>query len=133
MKNYHCCKFFTRKITMSPTKSNSESDSLENEEIIVSNLFCEAIEAENYQDEADETLMERVQSLSEIFSSVIRKPFGIFGRFLTSIYRGACEASWIFFIIVAITFGPAVFETERQRQLPLSDSKKSPESENSPQ
>lgn len=109
---------------MSSAQSTSDSDSFDNDEIIVSNLSCGD---ETYQ---DETLVERVQSLGEIFPSVIRKPFGMFGRFLSSIYRGACEASWIFFIITAITFGPVVFEAERQRQIQLPENKNS---KNSPQ
>jgi hypothetical protein len=58
-------------------------------------------------------------------------PVRAVGRFLSSFYQHCCNASWIFFTIIAITMGPVVFETERQRQIP--EVKKSSEVKNSPQ
>lgn len=61
----------------------------------------------------------------------ILSPVRAIGRFLTSFYQHCCNASWIFFTIVAITMGPVVFETERQCQVP--EVKKLSEDKNSPQ
>ena len=46
------------------------------------------------------------------------------GSFVSSVHLGICDASWIFFMILAITYGPVVFESERHRQLQVWEAQK---------
>lgn len=59
----------------------------------------------SYDNEPDETWMERFVGLKEMFPA----------QFLTSSYFIICDASWIFFTTIAMVFGPVLFENERQR------------------
>lgn len=54
-----------------------------------------------------------------------KKGFGAVGRFVSKVHLSICDASWIFFMILAMSYGPIVFETERQRQIQKFESKKS--------
>lgn len=62
-------------------------------------------------DEPEETLMERLAGLKEMFLD----EFGGFGKFLCSSFGSLCNASWVVFTTVAILGGPVIYETERQR------------------
>lgn len=67
--------------------------------------------------EPDETFTERILGLSEMVPPEVLDQFKQIGNFLLSAYRTTCEASWIFFMTVAILYGPVLYETERQREL----------------
>ncbi|XP_073843123.1 translocase of outer mitochondrial membrane 22 homolog mge isoform X1 [Musca autumnalis] len=72
---------------------------------------------ENYDDEPDETLGERIMGLAEMFPQPLRDFTGGLVNFTTSsikgLYKFSCNASWIFFTSSVILFAPVIFETER--------------------
>ncbi|XP_055378488.1 mitochondrial import receptor subunit TOM22 homolog [Condylostylus longicornis] len=72
---------------------------------------------ENYDDEPDETLAERLWGLTEMFPEPIRNICGVLSNFTASTVKNAysfsCNASWIFFTSSMILFAPVIFETER--------------------
>jgi len=72
---------------------------------------------ENFEDEPDESLSERIWGLTEMFPEPIRNFCGAFSNFTTStvknVYSFSCNASWIFFTSSMILFAPVIFETER--------------------
>lgn len=72
-----------------------------------------------FDSEPDETLVERIVGLTEMVPLEVRIKCKRAGKFFLSIYRGACDASWIFFTTGMIFYGPVLYETERQRQIEL--------------
>lgn len=66
---------------------------------------------ESIQDEPDETFGERIYGLSEM----IPKSIKCLGRCLVSTYQTICEASYVFFTLLIVAFGPVVLENELQR------------------
>ncbi|XP_061386875.1 mitochondrial import receptor subunit TOM22 homolog, partial [Musca vetustissima] len=76
-----------------------------------------AVTEENYDDEPDETLGERIMGLAEMFPQPLRDFTGGLVNFTTSsikgLYKFSCNASWIFFTSSVILFAPVIFETER--------------------
>lgn len=81
------------------TSPNSESllSLIESEELI----SIEKI----YDAEPDETIVERIAGLLEMFHS---------GKYLWSCFKTACDAAWISFITAAILIGPVLVESEIQ-------------------
>ncbi|XP_063699274.1 mitochondrial import receptor subunit TOM22 homolog [Culicoides brevitarsis] len=77
----------------------------------------EVKEAENYDDEPDETLGERLWGLTEMFPETVRNATSSVNNFTVSsikgLYKFTCNASWIFFTSSMILFAPVIFETER--------------------
>ena len=53
------------------------------------------------------------------------------GSFVSSVHLQICDASWIFFMILAITYGPVVFESERHRQIQIWEAQKKSQDESS--
>ncbi|KAG5680774.1 hypothetical protein PVAND_010261 [Polypedilum vanderplanki] len=76
----------------------------------------ESIE-DDYEDEPDETFIERIIGLTEMFPEPIRdlteNIFTLTEKGVSSFYKFACSASWIFFTSSMILFAPVIFETER--------------------
>ncbi|XP_023302719.2 mitochondrial import receptor subunit TOM22 homolog isoform X1 [Lucilia cuprina] len=72
---------------------------------------------ENYDDEPDETLVERLIGLTEMFPQPVRDFTSLLVDGTISsvkgLYKFTCNASWIFFTSSVILFAPVVFETER--------------------
>ncbi|XP_054732197.1 mitochondrial import receptor subunit TOM22 homolog isoform X2 [Anastrepha obliqua] len=72
---------------------------------------------ENYDDEPDETLGERLWGLTEMFPEPVRRFTGKVVDLTTTSIKGlysfSCNASWIFFTSSVILFAPVIFETER--------------------
>ncbi|XP_018783259.1 PREDICTED: mitochondrial import receptor subunit TOM22 homolog isoform X1 [Bactrocera latifrons] len=72
---------------------------------------------ENYDDEPDETLGERLWGLTEMFPEPVRRLTGKMVDLTTTSIKGlysfSCNASWIFFTSSVILFAPVIFETER--------------------
>uniref|UniRef100_A0A1I8PEI4 Mitochondrial import receptor subunit TOM22 homolog n=1 Tax=Stomoxys calcitrans TaxID=35570 RepID=A0A1I8PEI4_STOCA len=72
---------------------------------------------DNYDDEPDETLGERIMGLAEMFPQPLRNFTGSLFDLTTSsikgFYKFSCNASWIFFTSSVILFAPVIFETER--------------------
>ncbi|KAM7355189.1 mitochondrial import receptor subunit TOM22 homolog isoform 1-T3 [Cochliomyia hominivorax] len=72
---------------------------------------------ENYDDEPDETLGERLLGLTEMFPQPVRDFTSLLVDGTISsvkgLYKFTCNASWIFFTSSVILFAPVVFETER--------------------
>uniref|UniRef100_A0A1B0BNG9 Mitochondrial import receptor subunit TOM22 homolog n=1 Tax=Glossina palpalis gambiensis TaxID=67801 RepID=A0A1B0BNG9_9MUSC len=72
---------------------------------------------ENFDDEPDETISERLWGLAEMFPEPLREftcaLVCLTTRGVRSIYRFSCSASWIFFTTSIILFAPVIFETER--------------------
>lgn len=72
---------------------------------------------ENYDDEPDETVSERLWGLTEMFPEPLRDFTGALVCLTTKgvkgLYRFSCNASWIFFTSSVILFAPVIFETER--------------------
>lgn len=58
-----------------------------------------------------------LDSKEQSVSSKIRQGFCSIGKYMSKVYLGICDASWILFTVIAFTYGPVVFETERQRQI----------------
>ncbi|XP_037939608.1 mitochondrial import receptor subunit TOM22 homolog isoform X4 [Teleopsis dalmanni] len=74
-------------------------------------------EPENYDDEPNETLSERLWGLTEMFPEPLRSFTGkvtdVTVRGVKKLYKFTCNASWIFFTSSVILFAPVIFETER--------------------
>lgn len=72
---------------------------------------------DDYDDEPDETLSERLWGLSEMFPAGVRTFSGAVTDFsvasVKTLYKLTCNASWIFFTSSMILFAPVVFEVER--------------------
>lgn len=72
---------------------------------------------EDFDDEPDETLSERLWGLSEMFPEGVRNLSGAVTDFsvasVKTLYKFTCSASWIFFTSSMILFAPVVFEVER--------------------
>lgn len=72
---------------------------------------------DDYDDEPDETLTERLWGLSEMFPEGVRTVSGAVTDFsvasVKTLYKFTCNASWIFFTSSMILFAPIVFEVER--------------------
>lgn len=72
---------------------------------------------DDFDDEPDESLAERLWGLTEMFPEGVRS----FGGAVTdlsvasvkTLYKFTCNASWIFFTSSMILFAPVVFEVER--------------------
>lgn len=77
----------------------------------------EITNVENYDDEPDETLAERLWGLTEMFPDPVRNLTGaivdLTGKSVVAVYKFSCSASWIFFTSSMILFAPVIFETER--------------------
>lgn len=74
--------------------------------------------------DTDETLQERICGLGEMFPKTLRNQLGSFWRFLSNLYQSTCDASWLFFILLAIAAGPALIEIENQRENQKLEDKK---------
>lgn len=72
---------------------------------------------DDYDDEPDETLGERLWGLTEMFPETVRNVTGAVTNFsvasMKTVYKLTCNASWIFFTSSMILFAPIVFEVER--------------------
>lgn len=72
---------------------------------------------DDYEDEPDETLSERLWALTEMFPEPIRNLTDTIasgtGKSVVAIYKFACASSWIFFTSSMLLFAPVIFETER--------------------
>lgn len=72
---------------------------------------------DDYDDEPDETLAERLWGLTEMFPEGVRTVSGAVTDFsvasVKTLYKLTCNASWIFFTSSMILFAPVVFEVER--------------------
>lgn len=72
---------------------------------------------DDYDDEPDETLAERLLGLAEMFPEGVRTvSSAVTDLSVTSVkvlYKFTCNASWIFFTSSMILFAPVVFEVER--------------------
>lgn len=72
---------------------------------------------DNYEDEPDESIMERLWGLTEMFPEPVRNFCGAVSDYTVSgiknAYQFSCNASWIFFTSSMILFAPVIFETER--------------------
>lgn len=72
---------------------------------------------DDYDDEPDETLGERLWGLTEMFPETVRNVTGAVTNFsvasVKTVYKLTCNASWIFFTSSMILFAPIVFEVER--------------------
>lgn len=72
---------------------------------------------DDYDDEPDETLTERLWGLTEMFPDPVRNLTGAVSDFsiasVKSLYKFTCNASWIFFTTSMILFAPVIFEVER--------------------
>ncbi|XP_035905905.1 mitochondrial import receptor subunit TOM22 homolog [Anopheles stephensi] len=73
--------------------------------------------ANDYDDEPDETLGERLWGLTEMFPDPVRQFSGAVSdltvRSVKGLYSLTCNASWIFFTSSMILLAPVVFEVER--------------------
>lgn len=72
---------------------------------------------DDYDDEPDETMGERLWGLTEMFPETVRNVTGAVTNFsvasVKTVYKLTCNASWIFFTSSMILFAPIVFEVER--------------------
>lgn len=72
---------------------------------------------DDFDDEPDETLSERLWGLGEMFPEGVRNLSGAVTNFsvasVKTLYKFTCSASWIFFTSSMILFAPVVFEVER--------------------
>lgn len=72
---------------------------------------------DDYDDEPDETMAERLWGLTEMFPDGVRNFSGAVTDFsvasVKTLYKFTCNASWIFFTSSMILFAPVVFEVER--------------------
>lgn len=72
---------------------------------------------DDYDDEPDETMGERLWGLTEMFPETVRNVTGAVANFsvasVKTVYKLTCNASWIFFTSSMILFAPVVFEVER--------------------
>ncbi|XP_030380242.1 mitochondrial import receptor subunit TOM22 homolog isoform X2 [Scaptodrosophila lebanonensis] len=81
---------------------------------------------ENYDDEPDESVGERMWGLTEMFPESVRnfagKVTNATVKSFRSVYQFSCNASWIFFTSSVILFAPVIFETERAQMEELHKS-----------
>lgn len=72
---------------------------------------------DDYDDEPDESLSERLWGLTEMFPDGVRTLSGAVTDLsvasVKTLYKFTCNASWIFFTSSMILFAPVVFEVER--------------------
>lgn len=72
---------------------------------------------ENYDDEPEETFIERLWGLTEMFPDPVRRVVGaVTDTAVTGvkgIYGFSCNATWVIFSTSVILFAPVIFETER--------------------
>lgn len=72
---------------------------------------------DDFDDEPDETISERLWGLTEMFPEPVRKLSGAVTHLtlqsVKGLYGFTCNASWIFFTSSMILFAPVIFETER--------------------
>lgn len=72
---------------------------------------------DDFDDEPDETLSERLWGLTEMFPEGVRNfsgaLAGLSAASVKTLYSFTCSASWIFFTSSMILFAPVVFEVER--------------------
>lgn len=72
---------------------------------------------DDYDDEPDESLAERLWGLTEMFPEGVRTLSGAVTDLsvasVKTLYKFTCNASWIFFTSSMILFAPVVFEVER--------------------
>lgn len=72
---------------------------------------------DDFDDEPDETLSERLWGLTEMFPEGVRNLTGAVVNLSTAsvktLYQFTCSASWVFFTSSMILFAPVVFEVER--------------------
>lgn len=72
---------------------------------------------DDFDDEPDETLSERLWGLTEMFPEGVRNFSGALASLsaasVKTLYSFTCSASWIFFTSSMILFAPVVFEVER--------------------
>lgn len=72
---------------------------------------------DDFDDEPDETLSERLWGLTEMFPEGVRNFSGALADLsaasVKTLYKFTCNASWIFFTSSMILFAPVVFEVER--------------------
>ncbi|XP_012256399.1 mitochondrial import receptor subunit TOM22 homolog [Athalia rosae] len=68
-------------------------------------------------EEEDESIVERLAGLTEMFPEDVRRLGCTVGSSLCSFVKGlygfSCSATWLFFSSTAILFGPIIFEVER--------------------
>lgn len=81
---------------------------------------------DDFDDEPDETLSERLWGLTEMFPDGVRNLTGAVVNLSTAsvktLYQFTCSASWIFFTSSMILFAPVVFEMERAQMEELQRS-----------
>lgn len=74
-------------------------------------------QSDGEEDEADESVGERIWGLTEMFPESVRNfagnVFDFTQKSIQGIYKVTCTASWIFFTSSMILFAPVIFETER--------------------
>ncbi|XP_055700987.1 mitochondrial import receptor subunit TOM22 homolog [Phlebotomus papatasi] len=72
---------------------------------------------ENFDDEPDETLGERLWGLTEMFPEPVRNVCStvtdLSSRSVKSLFKLTCNASWIFFTSSILLFAPVFIEVER--------------------
>lgn len=72
---------------------------------------------DDYEDEPDETMSERLWALTEMFPDPVRNftesAADVTAKSVVAVYKFACASSWIFFTSSMILFAPVIFETER--------------------
>lgn len=72
---------------------------------------------DDFDDEPDETVVERLWGLTEMFPEGVRNFSGAVTNLsvasVKTLYKFTCNASWIFFTSSMILFAPVVFEVER--------------------
>lgn len=87
-----------------------------------------AIKSKNddYDDEPDETLAERLWGLTEMFPESVRTVSGAVTDLsiasVKTLYKITCNASWIFFTSSMVLFAPLVFEVERTQMAEMQKS-----------
>lgn len=99
----------TRPTAPPPTSSSSASGGGQQQAI--------KSKEDDFDDEPDETLSERLWGLTEMFPEGVRNFSGALASLsaasVKTLYSFTCSASWIFFTSSMILFAPVVFEVER--------------------
>lgn len=99
----------TRPTAPPPTSSSSTSGGGQQQAI--------KSKEDDFDDEPDETLSERLWGLTEMFPEGVRNFSGALASLsaasVKTLYSFTCSASWIFFTSSMILFAPVVFEVER--------------------
>lgn len=67
------------------------------------------------------------EAVKRMIPGKIRKSLDVTKGFLWSAYQFVCQATWVFFAILTISYGPIVFENELQRNSQLEESNGKPE------